>query len=103
LESQVQFQVPEAVKAERLARLQDLLNANTLDFNNRAIGKVYPVLFDRIGKTAGQLVGRSPYMQAVTVKAEQHLLHTVQNVRIIKAGPSNLHGELAVNMQKAKA
>jgi len=103
LESQAEFQVPEAVKAERLARLQALLNANTLDFNLRAVGKVYPVLFDRTGKSPGHLVGRSPFMQAVTVEAEDHLLHTLQNVRILKAGPNNLHGELVQDSLKAKA
>ena len=55
-------QIPEAVKAERLARLQALLDTQSLDFNLRAVGQVLPVLLDRTGKHPGQLIGRSPYM-----------------------------------------
>lgn len=103
LESQDEFHVPEAIKAERLARLQALLNANTLDFNMKAVGKTYPVLFDRVGKSPGQLVGRSPYMQAVVVEAEEHLINTIQNILITHAGPNSLNGELIGEEQRATA
>lgn len=61
------WQVPEDDKAERLARLQDLLNKQQLSFNESCIGRVLPVLLDRRGRHADQLVGRSPFMQAVHV------------------------------------
>ncbi len=60
-------QVPEAAKAERLAILQDLLDAQQLAFNRSTVGLQTEVLLERAGKRAGQLVGRSPYMQAVHV------------------------------------
>ncbi|MBL4692174.1 MAG: tRNA (N6-isopentenyl adenosine(37)-C2)-methylthiotransferase MiaB [Magnetovibrio sp.] len=103
LESQDLYRVPEALKAERLARLQALLNANTLAFNKQAVGQTYPVLLDRTGKTPGMLVGRSPYMQAVVVKAEDHLLNTLQNVLITEAGPNSLNGELVETLHRALA
>ena len=96
-------QIPEAVKAERLARLQALLDTQSLDFNLRAVGQVLPVLLDRTGKHPGQLIGRSPYMQAVVVDAPESLLHTIQNVTITEAGPNSLQGELADGGQRACA
>ena len=46
-------QVPEAVKDERLQRLQALLNAQQVDFNRAMIGRVLPVLLEKPGKRAG--------------------------------------------------
>lgn len=83
------------MKAERLARLQALLNKQTLDFNKSLVGRTFDVLLDRGGKHAGQLVGRSPYMQAVVVEADEALMHTIQRVTITSAGPNSLMGELA--------
>ena len=61
-------QLPDAVKAERLAALQDVLNAGQRAFNRAATGRVVPVLFDRRGRHPLQLVGRTPHMQAVHVE-----------------------------------
>ena len=100
-------QVPEAVKAERLARLQALLNAQALDFNKASVGKTYPVLLDRSGKQPGQLVGRSPYMQAVVVEAPmdtgKSLMHSIQNVTITSAGPNSLKGVMVRDEERACA
>lgn len=88
-------QVPEAVKAERLARLQALLGEQTLTFNKASVGRTYPVLLDRTGKRDGQLVGRSPYMQAVVVDAPVELMHSICDVTVTSAGPNSLKGHLA--------
>jgi tRNA-2-methylthio-N6-dimethylallyladenosine synthase len=60
-------QIPEEVKAERLARLQQVLSDRQLSFNRRSVGAVVPVLLDRHGKRPHQLAGRTPHMQAVHV------------------------------------
>jgi tRNA-2-methylthio-N6-dimethylallyladenosine synthase len=62
-------QVTEQVKSERLARLQDRLNRQADDFNSRTVGQRLPVLLERQGRHEGQLVGRTPYLQAVHVDA----------------------------------
>ncbi|MCR4377978.1 MAG: TRAM domain-containing protein, partial [Rhodospirillales bacterium] len=90
-------QVHEAVKAERLARLQALLNAQTLAFNKACIGKSYTVLLDRVGKQPGQLIGRSPYMQPVVVNAGGAMMHTLQGVMITSATSTSLKGELVAD------
>ena len=46
-------QVPDAVKAERLARLQALLDAQQRAFNRACVGAGVPVLFERPGRHAG--------------------------------------------------
>ena len=59
-------QVPETVKAERLAELQALLADAAARASTRAcVGRTLPVLFEKPGRHPGQLVGRSPYLQAV--------------------------------------
>jgi len=91
-------QVHEAVKAERLARLQAVLNRQTLAFNTQMVGQTSAVLLDRSGKKPGQLVGRSPYMQAVVVDVAgalaERLLNTIVDVTIVSAGPNSLMGRL---------
>ncbi|MEE8294316.1 MAG: tRNA (N6-isopentenyl adenosine(37)-C2)-methylthiotransferase MiaB [Sphingomonadales bacterium] len=108
-------QVPEPVKAHRLQELQELLNTHQRAFNNKTVGRGVDVLFERAGKFPGQIVGRSPYMQAVHVslgdshegaydKAREDIsaLNTknymgrLVKVEITKAGPNSLEGKLVV-------
>lgn len=91
----LEAQVPEAVKAERLAALQSLLDAQQTAFNTACVGRTVPVLFERNGRRPGQLVGRSPYMQAVHVAAPPNLAGTIAAVRLTAARPNSLAGELA--------
>ena len=83
-------QVPEEVKDARLAELQDLLNAQQRRFNESCVGRTLPVLLDRPGRHAGQLVGRSPYMQAVHVKAPADWLGRLVDLPIVSAGGNSL-------------
>src|SRR5262249_41597893 len=57
-------QVGEVVKAERLKRLQGLLQSQQTSFNSSWVGRTLPVLFEREGRHWGQLWGRTPYLQA---------------------------------------
>lgn len=84
----LEAQVDDVIKSERLGELQALLDAQQRRFNERCAGRVMPVLFDRPGRHPGQLVGRSPYMQAVHAQAPRSLLGDVRPV-IITAGLAN--------------
>ena len=86
------LQVPEEAKSERLARLQELLNAQQRAFNSGCVGKRLPVLFERPGRRDGQLVGRSPYMQAVHAEADAARIGKLMEVDILAAGPNSLSG-----------
>ncbi len=90
-------QVPEPVKAERLARLQELLNRHQLEFNDQFVGRDMAVLLDRAGRRDGQLAGRSPYNQAVHVtfsgaEEARAFLGRIVTVRIAEAKPNSLSG-----------
>jgi tRNA-2-methylthio-N6-dimethylallyladenosine synthase len=86
-------QVPEPVKAERLAALQQLLDAQQLAFNRRSLGRRMDVLFERRGRLPGQLVGRSPWMQAVHARLPQASLGRIVEVAVVGAGPNSLEAE----------
>ncbi len=87
-------QVDEAVKTERLARLNGVLDEQARSFNTSQIGRVLPVLFERPGRNPGQLIGRSPYLQAVHATAPDHLIGQIVSLRIESAARMSLAGEL---------
>ncbi len=87
-------QVPEPVKAARLAALQALLHEQQRAFNEACVGRVVPVLFEKPGRHQGQLVGRSPYLQSVHAEAAAELIGAVVPVTIRAAGPNSLAGAI---------
>ena len=90
----IPHQVPEAVKDERLARLQALLTSQMTAFNAASVGTTCDVLFERVGRHAGQLVGRSPYNQAVHVSAPDHAIGDIATVAIKSCKSHSLEGVL---------
>ncbi len=88
-------QVPEALKSERLTRLQYVLNNQHERFNAATVGLTVPVLFERLGRSDGQLVGRSPYLQLVQAQADAGLLGKILPVSIRGHGPGSLSGVVA--------
>ncbi len=85
-------QVPDAVKSERLARLQRLLDRQQAAFNEACVGRTLPVLFEKSGRRQGQLVGRSPYLQAVHAEAGPECLGRILPIEISSFGPNSLAG-----------
>jgi tRNA-2-methylthio-N6-dimethylallyladenosine synthase len=88
-------QVPEPVKAERLAALQALLARQQREFNAACVGHVLPVLLEKPGRHQGQLVGRSPYLQSVHVTAAADRLGDIVPALISAAGQNSLSGMVA--------
>ena len=88
-------QVPDAVKEERLARLQAVLDDQQRAFNAAQAGRSLPVLFERPGRHEGQLIGRSPYLQAVHAAAPDRLIGQIVSVKIEDASRNSLAGVLA--------
>jgi tRNA-2-methylthio-N6-dimethylallyladenosine synthase len=85
-------QVPDEVKSARLARVQELLEAQQAAFNARWVGCTLPVLFEKPGRRPGQLVGRSPYLQAVHAEAAPEHIGHILPVEILACGPNSLAG-----------
>jgi tRNA-2-methylthio-N6-dimethylallyladenosine synthase len=87
-------QIPAPVQAERLERLQTLLDAQQQTFNAACVGRVLPVLFERKGRGMGQIVGRSPYLQPVHAEASEAMIGGVHPVEISIAHSHSLTGIL---------
>ncbi len=52
------------------------------------------VLFEKAARDAGQLMGRTPYLQPVHVTADATLIGTVADVKIERRTANSLHGVL---------
>ena len=85
-------QISEAEKAARLAELQALINAQQTAFNRSMIGRNLQVLLEKPGRDAGQLVGRSPYLQPVHLQAPAGLIGTTVDAHITGVGSNSLSG-----------
>ena len=87
-------QVAEDVSAERLYRLQALLEDQKQAFNAGLIGRTLPVLFEKTGREPGQLSGRSPYLQAVFAEGPDSLIGRIVPVEITGTRTNSLSGRL---------
>jgi tRNA-2-methylthio-N6-dimethylallyladenosine synthase len=83
-------QVDEEVKAERLARLQALLEEQQRAFNAAQVGREFDILVEKPGRHGGQVIGRSPYLQAVHCEGDERLFGALVRVRVTGAGHNSL-------------
>jgi tRNA-2-methylthio-N6-dimethylallyladenosine synthase len=86
-------QIPMEIMDERLQRLQAQIVADQTAFNDRTIGRTTDVLLERPGKFAGQLIGKSPWLQSVHVLAPDLSIGDIVTVKITDSGPLSLKGE----------
>jgi tRNA-2-methylthio-N6-dimethylallyladenosine synthase len=96
-------QVPEPIKDERLYRLQALIDRDQARFNAQCVGTTLDVLFEKPGKRAGQIVGRSPYLQPVHVMGPATLIGEVHPVTITQIERYSLFGNLCQRAEHAPA
>ncbi len=87
-------QLPEAVKNERLARLQALLTEQQRAAQNSMVGREVGVLFEKAGRLKGQMIGKSDFLHAVYVQAPIEALGQIRRVRITESAPNSLGGVL---------
>jgi len=87
-------QIPADLMDERLQRLQALLNAQQIAFNQGTVGRRTQVLLERPGRKPGQLVGKSPWLQSVHLQTGAEIGDIVE-VDILSAGPNSLAGQAA--------
>ena len=95
------MQVDESVSGERLSALQSLLEEQQTAFNRSQIGRRLPVLFEKSGRLAGQLHGRSPYLQSVHCEGPADLIGRIAEVTITDASRNSLTGKLAFKADAA--
>ena len=87
-------QVDPSEASDRLQRLQALINAQAAAVMQGMVGREVGVLFEKPGRMAGQMVGKSDHLHAVHVTAEGIAPGDLRRVRIIEAGPNSLAGVL---------
>jgi tRNA-2-methylthio-N6-dimethylallyladenosine synthase len=90
--AKIENQSSEEVKAERLARLQAVLEVEHAKFNAGCVGRTFPVLFEKTGRQDGQIVGRSPYLQHVSATGTSDLVGQIRHVAISSASSYSLSG-----------
>ncbi|MBI3506205.1 MAG: tRNA (N6-isopentenyl adenosine(37)-C2)-methylthiotransferase MiaB [Proteobacteria bacterium] len=90
----IERQVPEDVKDARLAELQALLKTQQDAFNAATVGRTVPVLYERSGRNAGQLVGKTPWLQAVHSLAPASFAGRVLATKITAVAPNSLSGTI---------
>jgi tRNA-2-methylthio-N6-dimethylallyladenosine synthase len=96
-------QVAEDVKSDRLQRLQDVIDRSQAAFNRSCVGRTLDVLFERPGRYPGQLVGRSPYLQPVQVTAPSSLIGTIAPVAVTEVSSNSLFGVLVQKPEQQPA
>jgi len=98
--AEIDDQIDEATKAERLATLFVLLEEQRLAFNRRLVGRRLDVVFDKPGRRPGQIIGRSPYMQSVYAEGDLSLIGAMASVEIVGVGPNSLIGRLVARASR---
>jgi tRNA-2-methylthio-N6-dimethylallyladenosine synthase len=88
-------QIPDEIKSERLQRLQALIRSQQDAFNEASIGKTVDVLIEKPGRNAGQVGGKSPYLQAVHLDGDQDLIGRIVPVTLMSRESNSLTGILA--------
>jgi tRNA-2-methylthio-N6-dimethylallyladenosine synthase len=87
-------QVPEDVKHARLLELQALILEQQTAYNEESVGRVVDVLFEKAGRHPGQIVGKTPHMQAVHVMGPSSLIGEIAGVEITGITANSLAGRL---------
>ena len=87
-------QIDEATKARRLAALQALIEEQRLAFNRATVGRRLEVLFEKPGRREGQVIGRSPTMQAVFAEGPQSVIGELMEVEMVAVEPHSLRGRI---------
>ncbi|SMF79267.1 tRNA (N6-isopentenyl adenosine(37)-C2)-methylthiotransferase MiaB [Pseudobacteriovorax antillogorgiicola] len=88
-------QVPEEVKSERLARLNDLQNRITIELNEQEIGRKRKVLCHyESKKEPGIFYGRTEQFRLVRIPSGRNLVGQMVHVEIIGANKTALVGKL---------
>jgi tRNA-2-methylthio-N6-dimethylallyladenosine synthase len=84
---------PDAAQ-DRLERLQALLTRQQRAVQDAMVGREVSVLFEKPGRFAGQMVGKSEYLHAVHVEDPRAEAGTIAQVRITESHPNSLSGVL---------
>ncbi|RVV97282.1 tRNA (N6-isopentenyl adenosine(37)-C2)-methylthiotransferase MiaB [Mesobaculum littorinae] len=86
--------VDPAAADDRLHRLQALLTRQQREIQDAMVGRETRVLFEREGRVAGQMAGKSEHLHAVHVTADGIARGDLRRVRITESNPNSLSAVL---------
>jgi len=84
--------LPAEVLDDRLQRLQALITEQQRRAQTAMVGRTVGVLFEKPGRMAGQMVGKSDHLMAVHVTGPELHAGELRQVRIVESGPNSLAG-----------
>jgi len=87
-------QIPENVKAARLAKLDAYLNEVQREFNIGCVDRTLSCLLEGVDKTGRHLVYRTPFMQQCIVEYRDNAPE-LANIKITAANKASLRGKFA--------
>jgi tRNA-2-methylthio-N6-dimethylallyladenosine synthase len=87
-------QIPRELMEERLERLHERIGEHQLAFNRSKVGTETQILVERQGKRAGQMIGRTPWLQSVHVEVDAQP-GEILDVILVAAGPNSMSGAVA--------
>ncbi|ASM73100.1 MULTISPECIES: tRNA (N6-isopentenyl adenosine(37)-C2)-methylthiotransferase MiaB [Roseobacteraceae] len=85
-------QVDAAEGDARLQRIQGLITRHQREIQEAMVGRTVDVLFEKPGRQADQMVGKSDYLHAVHVTGGNVTQGEVRPVRIVSSGTNSLGG-----------
>lgn len=93
----IQDDLPQSVKLERLQRLQKRINEMSDTISKKMVGSVQKILVENAAsKTAGDLVGRTENYKLVQFTGNARLIGQMVDVRILSGNAHALRGELVI-------
>ncbi|MBQ6614089.1 MAG: MiaB/RimO family radical SAM methylthiotransferase, partial [Clostridia bacterium] len=93
--AKMENQIPDDIKADRMSRLLELQNAISYEKNLETVGKTLRVLAEGPSKNDPETyTGRAESNKLVHFKASEDVIGKFLNIKITRAEPFNLHGEI---------
>ena len=93
--AELKNQIDEADKSRALADPATIARGSAAELQSRRRrADACRVLFEKLGRHAGQVIGRSPYLQSVVAAGEAALIGAIADVEIVDVGPNSLRGRI---------
>lgn len=93
----IQDDIPQSVKLERLQRLQKRVAETALDNSNRMVGTIQRILVEGSSKRdAKELMGKTENYKTVNFEGNPRLINQFVDVKITKSLANSLRGELVI-------
>ena len=90
---QMENQIDEKIKSNRLQRLQDEIKRSMYKYNKRFLNENLQVLVEK-ETTQGYFSGRSPYLQSIHFQSDSSCIGNIVDIKVLKVNENSLSGEI---------